>query len=184
MPSSVSAVGFHDLPSIRRLAPGFVVVVWVLPLGCRLAAITRPNRVRFSTGRWFTSGCSPPPLAGTQLPSVTNLRTRSEGDSHSSDSVHFPSHTPASLLAGEAVQWLKNHRSLCDRPLPACWQVKQVGGSDHASPRPAVNCALKTRLAGDLLHLPASWQGSCFSKPGRVSCRPASPASKLAGVVL
>ena len=100
MPSSVSAVGFHDLPSIRRLAPGFVVVVWVLPLGCRLAAITRPNRVRFSTGRWFTSGCSPPPLAGTQLPSVTNLRTRSEGDSHSSDSVHFPSHTPASKLAG------------------------------------------------------------------------------------
>ena len=64
MPSSVHAVGFHDLPSIRRLAPGFVVVVWVLPLGCRLAAITRPNRVRFSTGRWFTSGCSPPPSRG------------------------------------------------------------------------------------------------------------------------
>ena len=30
-----------------------------------------PNRVRHPTDRWFTSGCSPPRLTATQLPSVT-----------------------------------------------------------------------------------------------------------------
>src|SRR5207245_3561480 len=45
------------------------------PVGCRLAAFTRPNRVRFARDRWFTSGCSPPHLAVTQLPSVSGPRT-------------------------------------------------------------------------------------------------------------
>jgi hypothetical protein len=37
-------------------------------------------------------------------------------------------------------------------------------------------------LAVDLLHLPAIWQGSGNAPEGRFSPRPASPASKLAGV--
>ena len=45
------------------------------PVECRLAAFTRPNRVRFARDRWFTSGCSPPHLAVTQLPSVSGPRT-------------------------------------------------------------------------------------------------------------
>ena len=77
--SPFSAADLHNLPSTRRKAPGFVVVVWASPLGCRLAAATRPNRVRFSTGRQFTSSCSPPHLMVTQLPSLTGLRARPEG---------------------------------------------------------------------------------------------------------
>jgi hypothetical protein len=45
------------------------------PFPSRLAATTRPNRVRYPTDRRFTSGCSPPHLAVTQLPSVTSPRT-------------------------------------------------------------------------------------------------------------
>jgi len=45
------------------------------PFPSRLAAATRPNRVRYPTDRRFTSGCSPPHLAVTQLPSVTGPRT-------------------------------------------------------------------------------------------------------------
>ena len=32
-----------------------------------------PNRVRYPTDRQFASGCSPPRLAATQLPSATEL---------------------------------------------------------------------------------------------------------------
>jgi len=35
----------------------------------------RPNRVRSTTDWSFTSGCSPPPLARTQLPSITAPRS-------------------------------------------------------------------------------------------------------------
>ena len=46
------------------------------PLPSRLAATTQPYRVRhYPTDRRFTSGCSPPHLAVTQLPSVTGRRT-------------------------------------------------------------------------------------------------------------
>jgi hypothetical protein len=38
---------------------------------CRLAALTPPNRVRHPAGCPFASGCFPPRLAATQLPSAT-----------------------------------------------------------------------------------------------------------------
>ena len=97
--TSSSSVQRERLPrpaldqALKPRASSFMV--WVSPLGCRLTATTRPNRVRSSTGRQFTFGCSPPPLVRTQLPSVTGLRTRPEGDLHPSDSAHSPSHTPA-----------------------------------------------------------------------------------------
>ena len=43
------------------------------PYTRRLAAFTPPNRVRFTTDCQFASGCSPPRLMTTQLPSATEL---------------------------------------------------------------------------------------------------------------
>jgi len=43
------------------------------PFSCRLAANIPPNRVRHPADRQFASGCSPPRLTTTQLPSATEL---------------------------------------------------------------------------------------------------------------
>ena len=70
--SSIVLCGNRDRhPSLRRRV-GF----GASPLASRLAAATQPNRVRYPTDRRFTSGCSPPHLAVTQLPSVSGPRTR------------------------------------------------------------------------------------------------------------
>ncbi len=40
--------------------------------GSRLASSHRPNRVSYRTDEWFTSCCSPPRVATTQLQSITS----------------------------------------------------------------------------------------------------------------
>ena len=52
----------------------------------------RPNRVRHPTDRRFTSSCSPPPLARTQLLSVTEFRPNPDKDLHLADSIHSQTH--------------------------------------------------------------------------------------------
>lgn len=44
-----------------------------------------PNRVRYPTDRHFASGCSPPRLAATQLPSATEFVAYSDTDFHRAD---------------------------------------------------------------------------------------------------
>ena len=57
---------------LSAFLPG-LLSMWVQasPLGDRLAGGTRPKRVRYPTDWSFTSCCSPPRLAATQLQSVT-----------------------------------------------------------------------------------------------------------------
>src|SRR5271156_5851835 len=57
-------------------------VNWASPLSSRLAKTT--GRIEFTcvTDETFTSGCSPPRLAATQLPSVTKGQTPLDGDLH------------------------------------------------------------------------------------------------------
>jgi len=52
----------------------------------------RPNRVRQPTDRRFTSSCSPPPLARTQLLSVTEFRPNPDKDLHLADPIHSQTH--------------------------------------------------------------------------------------------
>jgi hypothetical protein len=55
-------------------AAGLPCRVRASPLPSRLAERARPNRVRHPADWLLTSGCSPPRLAATQLPSVTGRR--------------------------------------------------------------------------------------------------------------
>jgi hypothetical protein len=61
---------------------------------------TPPNRVRHPTGCSFASGCSPPRLAATQLPSATCDVTSHDTDSHHADSAYSRPHSPAGLTRG------------------------------------------------------------------------------------
>jgi len=49
---------------------------------------TPPKRVRFTTDRQFASGCSPPRLSATQLPSTSGLLAFPRADSHRADTRH------------------------------------------------------------------------------------------------
>ena len=53
----------------------------------------RPNRVRHPADQSFTSNCSPPPLARTQLLLVTKLKPNFDKDFHLADSVHTQAHS-------------------------------------------------------------------------------------------
>src|SRR5258705_13335719 len=61
-----------------------------------------PNRVRHPTDRQFTSGCSPPRLATTQLPSASEFVAFSDTDFHRADVAPSWAHsfrrTPESRL--------------------------------------------------------------------------------------
>jgi len=52
-----------------------------------------PNRVRHPTGYPFASGCSPPRLAATQLPSATCVVTSHGVDSHCADKAYSRTHS-------------------------------------------------------------------------------------------
>src|SRR5271156_3184355 len=53
------------------------IVTWASPLDCRLAKVT--GRIEFTcvADESFASGCFPPRLAATQLPSATRSQTSS-----------------------------------------------------------------------------------------------------------
>ena len=52
----------------------------------------RPTRVRQPTDRTFASGCSPPRLTATQLPSATRNQTFLDEDSHLADTTPSQAH--------------------------------------------------------------------------------------------
>ena len=60
--------GFHTLPLSSMGLPSRGQAS---PLACRLTGLVRPNRVRQTADWSLTSGCSPPRLSATQLPSVS-----------------------------------------------------------------------------------------------------------------
>jgi len=82
LPSSRDASGV-SCPGLtgprRRGRPFGAVRPWASPMTGRLA--TTVGRIEFTrvTDRSFTSGCSPPRLAATQLPSVTGCQNTPAG---------------------------------------------------------------------------------------------------------
>jgi len=64
----------HGAPD-HRFGRHASVIGWfqASPLNEQARRNTPPNRVRFTTDRKFASGCSPPRLSATQLPSATGL---------------------------------------------------------------------------------------------------------------
>src|SRR5205823_8655705 len=70
----------------RRLLPGFA-------LNEQARHGITPNQVRHPTDCRLTSGCSPPRLAATQLPSITEPATGSGTDSHRADKASSRTHS-------------------------------------------------------------------------------------------
>jgi hypothetical protein len=64
-----------------RFVPGFA-------MNEQARRSTPPKRVRYPTDRQFASGCSPPRLTATQLPSATRLVTYPGTDFHRADVRH------------------------------------------------------------------------------------------------
>ena len=75
----------HLVPPAGPLSPGFAIHE-------QARRCTPPNRVRSPTGCRFASGCSPPRLAATQLPSATCAVTSHGTDSHYADITNSRTH--------------------------------------------------------------------------------------------
>ena len=73
---------------LRRRGSGF-------PPGGRVDQRNRPYRVCYPVARSFTSCCSPPRLAATQLLSVSPSWREGRGDLHPADDVRSGAHPPA-----------------------------------------------------------------------------------------
>ena len=68
---------------------------------------TPPKRVRHPAGCSFASGCSPPRLATTQLPSATCVTTSHRSDFHLPDKTTSRTHSPAGLTRGSMDRRVK-----------------------------------------------------------------------------
>src|SRR5262249_4492901 len=73
---------------------------WGFAFGVQARHGPRPNRVRSPTDQPFASGCSPPRLAATQLPSATRSRPNLGRDFHPADSTRLQAHTRAGASRG------------------------------------------------------------------------------------
>ena len=80
---------FGTDPQRRRL-PACAGLGFALPPEARQTA--RPNRVRTPTDCFFASGCSPPHLMMTQLPSASGLVGRPRTDLHPPDKARLRTH--------------------------------------------------------------------------------------------
>jgi hypothetical protein len=92
--------------SARPVGPGFAI-------NEQARRDTPPNRVRHPTGCPFASGCSPPRLAATQLPSATYDVTSYGMDFHHADNADSRTHS----LPGSTGQSSTHGRCLLDRPV-------------------------------------------------------------------
>jgi hypothetical protein len=63
-----------------------------------------PNRVRSPTDQQFTSGCSPPRLAATQLPSATEFVAYSDTDFHRADIAPSRAHSFPHAFSGGSTR--------------------------------------------------------------------------------
>jgi hypothetical protein len=89
IPTSTTQAARRSLspsPQRRRLLPGFATHEQARH---RLT----PNQVRHPTDCRFTSGCSPPRLPATQLPSMTEPATGSGTDLHRADKASSRTHS-------------------------------------------------------------------------------------------
>ena len=73
-----------------------------------------PNRVRPPTDRQFASGCSPPRLTATQLPSATEFVASSDTDFHRADVAPSRAHSFPHTLAGIHLRFVH------PRTVPRC----------------------------------------------------------------
>ena len=79
LPCIPSPNTWRALPSLLRCPPSVTGSLGLRPgldftLNPQARRYARPNRVRYPTDCMFASGCSPPRLAATQLPSATRER--------------------------------------------------------------------------------------------------------------
>ena len=98
----------------------------------------RPNRVRQPTDRTFASGCSPPRLAATQLPSATENQTFPDGDSHPADTTTSQSHVfdPEGIALSARHEMPGLHEPMAVRP-----RVKRPTRGSSTRRLTAVGCA-------------------------------------------
>ena len=80
------------LPTQRDRLPGLIAPGLDFALSPQARRYARPNHVRYPTGCMFASGCSPPRLTATQLPSATGSGHLPEGDFHPSDRACSQAH--------------------------------------------------------------------------------------------
>jgi hypothetical protein len=93
-----------------------------------------PNRVRSPTDQQFASGCSPPRLTTTQLPSATEFVAYSGTDFHRADVAPSRAHSfrrkPESRFAGRSG-------TLASVKLAGVTKVRMIGvGDGFRRPRP------------------------------------------------
>ena len=88
---SFSAAGLRPSPSLERTGLGFAIQ-------SQARHGSRPNRVRHPADCSSASGCSPPRLAATQLPSAAGLKRRPGRDLHPSDLMRSQAHDCGSAL--------------------------------------------------------------------------------------
>ena len=93
MPSSAFAAT-SARPADPLPGPGFAI-------GSQARHGISPNRVRSPTGCPFASGCSPPRLAATQLPSASCAVTSHGKDSHLTDEASSRTHDPRAKHEGD-----------------------------------------------------------------------------------
>ena len=98
-----------------------------------------PKRVRHPTGYPFASGCSPPRLAATQLPSASYAVTTHGKDFHLADKASSRTHSPRALGAPERAR----------TPAPAAEPGERSDdpGSRAAAPRRGPGPRLSLRSA-------------------------------------
>jgi hypothetical protein len=97
---------YHPVPPVGPRGPDFAI-------NEQARLCTPPNRVRHPTGRRFASGCSPPRLAATQLPSATCAVTSHGTDSHRADITNSRTHSLPRLTGQSSTPGL----CLPDRPV-------------------------------------------------------------------
>ena len=89
IPSSTTRAvrwSLRQSPQRQRLLPGFAI-------NEQARHSVTPKQVRQPTDCRFTSGCSPPRLAATQLPSITEPATGSRTDFHRADKASSRTHS-------------------------------------------------------------------------------------------
>lgn len=89
--------GFHTLPLSSMGLPSRGQAS---PLACRLTGLVRPNRVRQTADWSLTSGCSPPRLSATQLPSVSRPESVCLERTCTSIRVRSRAHKPGASAPG------------------------------------------------------------------------------------
>ena len=82
------------LPNQRDRLPEIIIPGLDFALSPQARRYARPNRVRHPTGCMFASGCSPPRLTATQLPSATGGEHPPKEDFHLSNRACSQAHGP------------------------------------------------------------------------------------------